>query len=299
MTELELGPLRFGIVGAGRLGRVLAKALIAQELTVTSVSSASVDGRSAATHDLQVAAFADPAQVLQGSDVVLICVPDDAIAGVALALAPHVDESAPPRVVHTSGSVGLNVLAPLAAAGCVTLSLHPLQTITERSTPHDLRGAAAAITAAEPAVQTFGHALAHALGMLPFDLTDEVRPLYHAAASLAANFTVTLQAAVRELTGIAGIHESVAAHAFASLARTALERVERDGPADALTGPIVRGDVGTVIAHLAALDAAAPAVAALYRPLANATVNLALTSGRLEVDTAGELDMAIRERVQA
>jgi predicted short-subunit dehydrogenase-like oxidoreductase (DUF2520 family) len=298
MAELELGPLRFGVIGAGRLGTVLARALVAQGFTLVAVSSASEHGRAAATRALQVPAFADPAQVLTEVDAVLLCVPDDALAPTCELLAHtlHADlsnratgtgaEHSALRIVHTSGAVGLAVLDPLHRAGCHVLGLHPLQTITAASSPGDLRGAAAAITAHDIAGATFGHALAHALGLHPFDLTDDQRGLYHAAAAIAANFTVTLQAAVQQLAAAAGLPRDVATHGYAALARAALDRAEREGPGAALTGPIVRGDTGTVAAHLRALDEHAPGVAALYRTLAAATVDVAVDAGRLDMGTA-------------
>lgn len=293
MAELELGPLRFGIVGAGRLGRVLARALQEQGFLLTSVSSASEAGRSAAVRALDVPAFDDPAMVLAESDVLLMCVPDQAIAQVATRLAEAVPGATSLRVVHTSGCIPLAALEPLRAAGCDVLSLHPLQTVTDATAPADLRGSAAAVTAHDVAGETFGAALAHALGLHPFALPDEARPLYHAAASMAANFTVTLQAAVQELTHLAQVHQGVATHAFARLTRSAIERVEREGAPAALTGPIVRGDEQTVREHLDALDRLAPGVAAIYRPLARATVQLAVDAGRLEVDDAARIDQLV------
>lgn len=309
MVELELGPLRFGVVGAGRLGRVLSRALLAQGLTLVGVSSASEQGRRTAAHALQVPAFAEPFQVLDGVDVVILCVPDDAVADVAVeladamraqpgaAIAPR-DGGPALRVVHTSGSVALAALEPLQQLGCDVLSVHPLQTITAASSPDSLRGAAAAITADDLAARTFGHALAHAVGMHPFDLSDAERPQYHAAAALAANFTVTLQAAARELAREAGMHDGVAAHAFAALARAAVDRAEREGPGEALTGPIARGDVGTVTAHLQALDAAGSRFASVYRTMAEATVRLAVECGRIDVPTAARLDAVLHAPVE-
>lgn len=292
MAELELGPLRFGVVGAGRLGTVIARALVAQGIEVVAASSASADGRERATRRLGVPVFDDPLQVTVDADVVVICVPDDAIPAVVDRLTRRDPHTTPYRlrVLHTSGCASLRALAPLHAAGHATLALHPLQTITDASTPADLRGAAAAITAGDDATRMFGHALAHALGMHPFDLEDAARPLYHCASAFAANYVVTVLGAVEEVTRAAGMHEGIARNAFCALARSAVDRVERQGAAAALTGPIARGDAGTVAAHLAALGSSSPANADLYRALGHATVRLATSGGLLAIDRAAGID---------
>ena len=294
MVDLELGPLRFGVVGAGRLGIVLARSLQQAGFELVAASSATPVGCARASQALGIPVFSHDALVLHEIDVALICVPDDAIAATAHELAQlHEQSLAGLRVVHTSGCVSLNALSPLADLGADTLSLHPLQTITRTSTPADLRGAAAAVTASSTATRTFGHALAHAVGMTPFDLEDAARPLYHVASTFAANFTVTLLAAARDACRAAGVDEHVSRHAFASLARSAAHRVEQDGPEAALTGPIVRGDIGTLQHHLAVLDAHLPELAELYRGLATATTQLAAAGGHLTPTAVESFSAAI------
>ena len=297
MADLELGPLRFGIVGAGRLGRVIGRALQARDFSLVAATSATQVGRDGAAHALQVPVFDDPLLATVDVDVVLICAPDDAIAEVAARLAERAPSTTPYRlrVVHTSGCVSLEALEPLRAAGHDVLSMHPLQTITAASGAGagELTGAAAAITAHDEATRTFGHALAHALNMHPFDLADEARPIYHAASAVAANFTVTMQAMVRDFAASAGLHEGMARNAFCALARSAIDRVEHEGPEAALTGPIARGDQATIAAHLAAIDDVAPQHSATYRALVHATVQLAVSSGRLPIDRAASMDQLV------
>jgi predicted short-subunit dehydrogenase-like oxidoreductase (DUF2520 family) len=124
-------------------------------------------------------------------------------------------------------------------------------------------------------------------------LDDSSRVLYHAAASFAANFTVTVLSAANDICKQAGIDDAVARHAFASLARCAVDRVEREGAAEALTGPITRGDIATIYRHVDALDRVLPATAELYRCLAAATAGLAATSGRISVDQANDVSKAL------
>ena len=295
MPDVELGPLRFGIIGAGRLGCVLGETLRAQGFDIVAATSASPEGRTRASHRLDAPVFDDPLQATVDVDVVLVCTPDRAIAEVASRIAER-DEFTTPyrlRIVHTSGALPLSVLQPASERGHDVLGMHPLQTITERSTPTDLVGAAAGVTARDEATTTFGHALAHTLGMLPFTIDDAHKPLYHAAGAFAANFTVTVMSAVRDLARAANMDERHAMHAFSRLARAALERVETEGPADALTGPIVRGDAITVRNHLEALERDTPQLLPLYRALARATVDVGVTAGRVPVEQASALEQLL------
>ncbi|MBC7644236.1 MAG: DUF2520 domain-containing protein [Thermoleophilia bacterium] len=288
MHDLELGPLRVGIIGAGSVGCALGLALQHAGLEVVHATARTPEGRERAAHKLKVPVSASAADAAISCDLVVICTPDDAIADVARELSTHLasEDVSHMRFVHTSGCVPLAALEPLRALGATVLSVHPLQTLTRRATANDLRGAAAAVTAEDMAGEVFGHALAHAADMHPFNLADEHRVAYHAASSFAANFTVTLMSAVEELSAIAQIPEGVARAAFAQLARTAIDRVEHDGAGAALTGPIVRGDTQTVVAHLAALDQLDMWHAQTYRNMAAATVHLAMSSGRLDVADA-------------
>lgn len=293
MQETELAPLRFGVVGAGRLGRVVARALQLRGAQVVAVSSRSSDGRGHAASELGVPALADPAAVAEHADVVLICTPDDVIAEVAGTLAGNVGRGPTRRIVHMSGSVQLAALDPLREAGWDVLGLHPLQTITDASRPGDLADVPAAVTAHDDAGEAFGRVLARALGMRPFLLDDDVRALYHAASSVAANFTVTLQSIARDLATAAGMDEAVARQSFSRLARAAIDRVEHEGAAAALTGPIVRGDAGTVDAHRRAIEEHAPQHLTTYDVLAVATTGLAEATGRLGRERAAEMRDAI------
>lgn len=298
MEPTELGPLRVGVIGAGRLGCAMGDALAHGGLELVAASSASADGRARAARLLGIPVFEDPVDVTAaGVDVVVLCVPDDAIAPLVLQLARSSDERAaatqPLRFVHTSGVVSLDALAPLERIGHDVLSIHPLQTITASSRGVDLRGASAAVCARTPAGVTLGAALARCMGLHPFPMEDSQRPLYHAAGAFAANFTVTLLAAAEELAAAAHIPPDVIRHGLTALARSAVDRVERDGAVAALTGPIVRGDVGTVALHIEALDEQAPALADLYRTLAHATNQLALHGGATTIDVAARIDGAI------
>jgi predicted short-subunit dehydrogenase-like oxidoreductase (DUF2520 family) len=185
------------------------------------------------------------------AELVLLCVPDGAIAEVAAEIEPG------PWIAHTSGATSLVALAPHERR----FGLHPLQTFTKRRGPEQLDGAYAAVVAEAPAAREVGVWLAETLGLQPFDLDDAARPLYHAGAAIASNYLVTLHRVASELFGAAGAPPA----ALEPLMRRTIENGFE------LTGPIERGDWETVERHRAAIRSARPELEPLYDVLAEAT----------------------------
>jgi predicted short-subunit dehydrogenase-like oxidoreductase (DUF2520 family) len=227
------------IVGAGRLGTALATALPAAGLHVDGPL-----GRGAEPH---------------GVDAVLLCVPDGEIAAAAAAVAPALP------VGHCSGANGLDVLV-----GREAFAFHPLMTVPREGVPR-FAGAGAAIAGSTPRALAVARALADHLGMRPMTVADEDRAAYHAAASIASNFLVTLEGAAEQLAGTAG----VARAQLAPLVRAAVEDWARLGARDALTGPIARGDEATVARQRAAVAERTPELLPLFDAMADATRTLA------------------------
>lgn len=247
-------PAPIVLVGPGRVGGALACA----------AAAGGVDAVSAGRGELAAA--------LAGRDVALLCVPDSEIPAAAQAVA----EAAPRlRLLgHTSGATGLDALAPSGARGAGAFSLHPLQTVPDEAT--DLIGAPAAVAGSDASALRFATDLAEGLGMRPFEVPEEARATYHAAATIASNFLVALEESAAGLLGEAGIED--ARELLAPLVlRTAANWAERG--AAALTGPIARGDEGTIAAHLEALASDSPHLEALYRTLAERTRDLAAEAG--------------------
>lgn len=218
------------VVGAGRAGSTIAARLAERGLAVRTT------GRGLNTG---------------GAELVLLCVPDRAIAEVAAVIEPG------PWVAHVSGATSLAALDPHRRR----FSVHPLQTLVLRRGPDQLDGAWAAVTAESDEARALGFDLARLLGLEPFALADGAKPLYHAAASFACAFLVPLWQAASTL------FEQVGAPPDALLP---LMRRTIDNGFE-LTGPIRRGDWATVDAHLAALGASRPELEPLYRALAEAT----------------------------
>ena len=177
----------------------------------------------------------------EDADLVLLCVPDSAIAGVAADILPG------PWIAHVSGATPLTALAGHERR----FGLHPLQTFTRTRGPEQLDGAWGAVTAEHDAARERAHWLAGRLGLRPFDIRDESRVLYHAGAAVASNFLVTLHRAAARLLEAAGAPPE----ALLPLMRRTIDNGFE------LTGPIARGDLATVDAHLEAL----------YRAMAQAT----------------------------
>ncbi|MCF0095350.1 Rossmann-like and DUF2520 domain-containing protein [Micromonospora sp. MH99] len=271
--------LTVGVVGAGRVGAVLGAALAAAGHRVVAVAGDSGTSRARLALLLpevprrQVTAVARAA-----ADLLLIAVPDDALAAV---VADLVDRGAlhPGQVVaHTSGAHGLAVLAPAAAVGARPLALHPAMTFT--GTPDDLprlAGISYGVTA--PAdLRPLAARLVADLGGVPEWVAEGDRPLYHAALAHGANHLVTLVNEATDRLRDAGVARPE--KVLAPLLRAALENALRLGD-DALTGPVSRGDAGTVERHLARLAATAPESVPAYLALARRTADRAIAAGRL------------------
>lgn len=239
-------PKRLAIVGHGRAGSAIARAASAAGLVVSAVKRGAVE------------------RSMEGVDAALICVPDAAIAdvGAEIAASPHT----PALVGHISGATSLTALDAVHEAGASTFVLHPLQTLPDAEA--DLSGARCAIAGSDRTATAVAAALARSLEMEPFELDDDVRAAYHAAACIASNFLVTLEQSASALLAAAGVEDARAALAPLVL-RSAANWAERG--AEALTGPIARGDQQTVERHLEALRIHAPELVDLYETLAERT----------------------------
>lgn len=245
----HVGPCCCALIGAGRLGSALARALPDAGVPV-------------------LGPFGRDAVVPARADVVLLCVPDGQIAAAARALPAR-----PGLLVgHCSGATGL---APLADAGHEALSLHPLMTVTGPDAV--FRGAGAAVDGTTDRALATAEALAGALGLGAVRIRDEDRVAYHAAASIASNFLVTLQDAAEQLLATTGADRAL----LVPLVRATVENWADQGAERALTGPIARGDAATVAAQRDVVADRLPDLLPLFDALADATGALADRRGAL------------------
>jgi len=265
---------RFSIIGAGRLGTSLGRALarrgwepaaVADRDPAAARESAAIIGRGAAATDIVRAARRAP--------VVFIAVPDDTVGAVARRLARSEKDWSGRTVFHTSGLQVSSVLAPLRKRGARVASLHPVQSFPGKVGRDGLfSGIYWGIEGDTEAVR-LGKAVVRSLGGRTFAVRPEAKPLYHAACSLAANAFVALEAAAAALMAEAGAGQKTAMAILMPLIQGTLQSVKELGPRKALTGPVVRGDIGTVRRHLEAL-ASRPLHDELYRVLGLAALRL-------------------------
>ncbi|MDG4804302.1 Rossmann-like and DUF2520 domain-containing protein [Micromonospora sp. WMMD980] len=277
--------LTVGVLGAGRVGAVLGAALAAAGHQVVAASGSSGASRARLALLLpQTPHRAASAVARAATDLLIVAVGDDALAGVVADLAASGALRPGQVVAHTSGAHGLAVLAPAAAAGARPLALHPAMTFT--GTPDDLSGLAGCSygVTAPAELRPFAARLVADLGGVPEWVGEADRPLYHAALAHGANHLVTVVNDAADRLRDAGVDRPE--KVLAPLLRAALENALRLGD-DALTGPVSRGDAGTVRRHLERLAATAPESVPAYLALARRTADRAVAAGRLRpVDAA-------------
>ncbi|MEJ8643101.1 DUF2520 domain-containing protein [Streptomyces sp. MS1.HAVA.3] len=278
--------LAVGVVGAGRVGPALACALQQaghRPVAVSGVSDASVRRAARMLPDVPLV---PPAQVLELADLVLLTVPDDALPSLVEGLAETGAIRPGQLLVHTSGRYGTAVLDPARRAGALPLALHPAMTFTGTEVDvQRLAGCSFGVTAPQE-LRLAAEALVIEMGGEPEWIAEENRPLYHAALALGANHLVTLVAQSMELLAKAGVEHPD--RMLGPLLGAALDNALRSGDA-ALTGPVARGDAGTVAAHVSELRKHAPGTVAGYLAMARTTADRALAHGLLKPELAEDL----------
>jgi predicted short-subunit dehydrogenase-like oxidoreductase (DUF2520 family) len=245
-SKTETGAPRVGVVGSGRLGTALAAALRAAGIDVDGPG-----GRG---------------EIPRGEAIVL-CVPDTEIEAAAATVA-----GAAEFVGHTSGATPL---AALSASGAQRFGLHPLQTFPDGAGADGFRGAGCAVAGSTPEALTLARSLAEALGMLAFEIDDRGRAAYHAAASIASNFLLTLEHAAERVAAGAGLERDEARALLGPLVEQTARNYATLGPERALTGPIARGDEATIAAQREAVAETAPELLTLFDELVERTRELA------------------------
>jgi predicted short-subunit dehydrogenase-like oxidoreductase (DUF2520 family) len=285
--------LRIGIVGVGRVGSVLGAALARAGHEIVAASGVSKESERRAERMLPGLALVPPPDVVAAADFVLLAVPDDSLRGLVNGLAATGAWRPGQLVAHTSGAVGIGVLDAAAARGVLALALHPVMTFAGRPEDLDrLAGATFGVTAPEE-LRPVVEALVVEIGGEPVWVPEMSRPLYHAALTVGANHLTTVVNDALDLLGRAGIEYP--GRLLAPLLSAALDNALRLGDA-ALTGPISRGDVATVSAHLATLTQHAPEIVASYVAMARRTAERAEAAGRLRPDQAAAIFAALEQR---
>lgn len=270
--------LSVGVIGAGRVGAVLAAGLKAAGHPVVAAAGESDASRRRAADLLPGVPLRKPSAVARRADLLLLTVPDDMLPNVVRVLADSGALRPGQVVAHTSGRHGLAVLAPAAAVGARVIALHPAMTFTGTAVDLErLRGCVFGLTAG-PEERELAESLVADLGGRPTWVPEEMRTLYHAGLAHGANHLVTLVSEAMSLLAAAGVDDP--SGTLRPLLDAALDNALAHGDA-ALTGPIVRGDVKTVAAHLADISVNAPDSLSSYVAMAWATLDRSVTDGRL------------------
>jgi predicted short-subunit dehydrogenase-like oxidoreductase (DUF2520 family) len=253
------------IVGRGRVGRSLSAAFeaVGVEARLRPAREATGLGADAAS-----------------SSLVLLAVPDAAIEATSAALADVLAPGVKPPVVHLSGALGLEVLAPAANAGCATGAWHPFQPFAAVRPPDAFAGSTIGVESEDPELLVRLEELARTIGARPRPVQGEQRALYHAAAMIASAYVVALAAQATDLLSELGWEQEEALGALLPLIEGAISNLHSEGLPDALTGPLRRGDAAPVARHVAALAALdRPATLEAYRALGREAVELARGTG--------------------
>jgi predicted short-subunit dehydrogenase-like oxidoreductase (DUF2520 family) len=278
--------LRVGVIGAGRVGAVLASALRSAGHQVVAVGGESNASRTRIETMLPGVPVAKPTAVAKAADLLLLTVPDDALDNVVRMLVASGAIHSGQYVVHTSGRHGLEILEPAAAIGARPIAMHPAMTFTgtDLDLPR-LADCAFGVTAA-PAERPVAAQLVDDFRGRIVWIDEENRTLYHVALAHGANHLVTLVSEAMELLRSAGSDDPAAT--LRPLLSAALDNTLTYGDA-ALTGPIMRGDVETVRAHLASIALNKPSTLESYVAMARATTEQVVADGRLEPRRADEI----------
>jgi predicted short-subunit dehydrogenase-like oxidoreductase (DUF2520 family) len=284
--------LKVGFIGAGTVGTALAIRLGASGYDVAVVASRTFASAQKLARAVPGCRAADSLQeAADAVDLLFITTPDAAIGQVAGQIAWHPGMS----VVHCSGADSTDVLEPARALGAQVGAFHPLQTFASVAQAIDnLPGSTFAIEAAEPLRSTLKK-MAGDLNGYSIELKASDKVLYHASAVIACNYFVTLVKLSTDLWQTFGVQRKDAVRALIPLLKGTLNNIENVGVPNCLTGPIARGDIGTVRKHLAALDRSAPPVAKIYRELGLETIPISIDKGKIDQGAAAGLTELLRE----
>ncbi len=280
---------RIAILGPGKVGTAVGHLLKKAGYEIVAVADLTLEAAGRASAWTGGEAMTDIVRAAREADCIFITTNDDAIAGVCEAVASEGGFRKGSKVVHTSGAGGLDLLRSARRRGAHVACIHPLQTFADvESAISKIPGSVFGITADE-IILAWAERVVEDLGGKPFHVADEDKALYHAAACMASNYFVTLMYLAEEVYGRMGLSREEAVRAFWPLVRGTAENIERKGTVLSLTGPIARGDGGTIRKHLRAFRKRCPELLKLYREMGLFTVELAARKESLKEETLAEI----------
>jgi len=281
-----------GFIGAGTVGTALAVRLSGKGYPVVAVSSRTRASSERLAQAVSGCKAYDDGQAVAGvAELVFVTTPDDVIAPVVAGLNWHAGQS----VVHCSGAASTDILEPARGFGADVAAFHPLQTFA--SVGHaieNIPGSTFAIEAEEPLLNILKQMASDLEGTwVRLGAGDKV--LYHTAAVFACNYLYTLVKLSTDLWQVFGVSTPEATKALLPLLRGTVNNLENVGLPGCLTGPIARGDLGTIRSHLDALESKAPQLVSIYRELGLNTIPIALAKGKIDEQRARELEALLKE----
>lgn len=275
----------FAIIGTGMVGTAIGFLLKNAGYKVISIYDKSPTALKRAISYTGGKSFRNPQDAVRHADCVLVTTPDDAISLACKEIARSSSLEGK-FVFHMSGAGDLNLLNPAKKAGAFIASIHPLQSFSSIDQAiNNIPGSYFGITADKKALSMAKNIIRH-LGGIPIVISPGQKPLYHAAACLASNYLVSLMNVVESIYKYIGINEKDAKKAYLPLVYGTLKNIEKSGAISSLTGPIARGDSGTIKKHLTAINKNLPQYSSLYSSLGLITVNIAQQKGTLNAGQA-------------
>ena len=277
------------IIGLGKVGSALGFLLRAAGYDIVAVSDRSTEALRSGIIYTGGIPCTDAAVAAQRADSVFITTTDDAIRSVCDDMAGKGAFAPGKRVVHASGAGGLDLLDAAKQSGAFVASIHPLQSFADvRGAIDNIPGSTFGITA-QKEIESWSIQIVQDLGGTFFFVPDEDKPLYHAAACVASNYLVTLIYLVRSVHQHLGLRGDDAIKSFWPLVKGTIQNIEQRGVERSLTGPIARGDVGTIEKHLMAIDEKLPWVSQFYREMGVFTARLALENNLIAESKARDI----------
>ncbi len=283
---------KLGFIGAGTVGTALAVRLNDKGYQVVAVSSRSQASAEKLAQEVSGCQVYNTNQdVADAAELIFITTPDDIIASVASEIRWHTEQN----VVHCSGAASTDILEPARKLGAQIGAFHPLQTFASvRQAIENMPGSTFALEAEEPLLSTLKD-MATALNGHWIELKASEKVAYHAAAVIACNYLVTLVKLATDLWQTFNIPPQQATQALLPLIRGTIHNIDTAGIPQCLTGPIARGDTGTIKKHLESLQKVAPALVSTYRELGRQTIPIALAKGRINQKQAQELQAILKQ----
>jgi len=283
------------IIGLGKVGSALGFLLRSAGYEIVAVSDVSPESLARGIEFTGGKACDDAALAAAEADTIFITTLDDAIETTCNELSQKGAVNPGDKVVHVSGAAGLDILDSARRCGAYVASIHPLQSFADRENAiANLPGSTFGITADEK-IYDWATEVVTALGGTYFSVAEEDKPLHHAAACMASNYLVTLMSIVEEIYQSLGLKDDRAMRAFWPLVKGTIKNIEKKGVLPSLTGPIARGDSGTVEKHLKVLRSKHPSLLPLYREMGLFTADIGFHNTTLSNERVHEIKTLLRE----